>query len=137
MAIPGSAEREHKSFRSGIEKFDLELPVGNGLWLSNELIESLFDNYAVTLRINIASVSSERRLLIDEHAEAHRCSLARRSHDQVKITSMKAIGDAPIHLVEDSTLFMYCPIARESPLIEFQMRRGSIVVTFICHRPAG
>jgi len=86
-----STEREHKYFGAGVEKFDVELPVSNRLWLSNELIESLFDDCAVTLRINIASVSSERRLLIDEHAESHRCSSARRSHDQVKITSMEPI----------------------------------------------
>ncbi len=91
MAISGLAESEHKSFSSGIEKFDVELSVNNWLCLSNELIEPLLDDCAVTLRINIASVSSDRRLLIDEHTESHRCSSARRSHDQVKITSMKPI----------------------------------------------
>ena len=65
MAIFGSTEREHKSFSSSVEKFDVELPVSNRLWLSNELIEPLFNDCAVTLRINIVSVSSERQLLID------------------------------------------------------------------------
>src|SRR5712691_2414050 len=45
----GSAERERKSLHARIEKRDRELPIGDGLRLPDQLIESLCRNRAIAL----------------------------------------------------------------------------------------
>src|ERR1700730_2108063 len=101
----GSAEGEHKRLHAGIEKLDLELSISDGLRLSDQLIQPLSGNRAVALVVNINSVSSNRRLSIDEHAKAHGSSSRRRSHDEMKIAGVKAIRDPPGGLVQHSGLF--------------------------------
>jgi hypothetical protein len=66
-----SAERERKDLHAGIEKLDLDLSIGDGLRLSDQLIEALLGNCAVALVVNVNSVSGARRLSIDEHAKSH------------------------------------------------------------------
>jgi len=41
----GSAEREHKGLHARIEKLDLELSIGDGLRLSDHLIQPLFGSW--------------------------------------------------------------------------------------------
>ena len=65
------AEGERKSLHARIEKLDLELSISNGLRLSDQLIQPLFANRAVALVVNVNSVSSARRLSIEEHAKSH------------------------------------------------------------------
>src|SRR6516164_9703706 len=91
-----SAERERKSLNVRIEKLDLKLPIGDRFRLADQLIKALPGGAAVALLVNIASVSRARRLPIDQHAKSHGCSGNCRSHDQVQIAGMKAVGDAPI-----------------------------------------
>ena len=45
---------------------------------------------------------------------------------QVKITSVKAVGDPSVRLVHCDELFAHGPIARESPLVESQALRCDI-----------
>src|SRR5262249_1115748 len=45
----GSAERERKSLHARSEKLDLKLSITDGLSLSNQLMQPLFDNRAVAL----------------------------------------------------------------------------------------
>src|SRR5205814_5700200 len=67
----GSAERERKSLHARIEELDLELSVGDGVRLSDQLIQPLLGNGTVALVVDVDSVSSARRLSIDEHAESN------------------------------------------------------------------
>src|SRR5919199_948463 len=117
----GSAERERISLHARIEKLDLELSISDGLRLSDQLIHPLFANRAVALLINVDSVSSARRLSIYEHAKSHGSSSRCRSHDEMKISGMKAIRDPPVGLVQHSSLFLHRPITRKGPLIEAQL----------------
>src|SRR6476659_1174204 len=67
----GSAERERKRLHARIETRDLELPIGDGLRLPDQLIEPLCRNRAIAVVVYIKSVRSARRLSIEEHAKAH------------------------------------------------------------------
>src|SRR5256885_15959587 len=95
----GLAERERKSLHAGIEKLDLEPSIGDRLRLSDQLIQPLLGNRAVALFVDIDSVGGARRLSIDEHAKSDGRSSLRRTHDQVKIARVKAVGDPPVGLV--------------------------------------
>src|SRR6185295_13954866 len=118
----GSAEREHKSLHARIEKLDLELSIGDGLRLSDQLIQPLFGKRSVALGVHVSSVSSARRLSVDQHAKSHGSSSHCRSHDEMKIAGVKAVRDPPVGLVQHSGLFLHRPIARKRPIIESQAR---------------
>jgi hypothetical protein len=79
----GSAEGERKSFRSRIEKLDLEISINDGLWLPNQLIHPRSGNRAVALVVYVNAMSSARRLSIYERAKSHGSSGRRRSHDRL------------------------------------------------------
>ena len=97
-----------------------------GFWLSDQLIQPLFRHRAVALIVDISAVSSARRLSIDEHAKSHGRSSRCRSHDEMKIAGMKAVGDPPVGLVQRDKRFLHRPITRQRPTIESQPRRDSI-----------
>src|SRR5919108_5602798 len=61
----GSAEGERERLHARIEKRDLELPISNGLRLSDQLIEPLVGHRAVALLVNVTAMSSTRRLSIE------------------------------------------------------------------------
>src|SRR5438046_2979993 len=113
-----SAERESKSLHAGIEKLDLEPSISNRLRLSDQLIQPLLGNRAVALFVDIDSVRGTRRLPIDEHAKSHGRSSCHRTHDQVKIARVKAVGDPPVGFVQYDGLRLHRPIAGERPVIQ-------------------
>jgi hypothetical protein len=92
---PGSTESERKSLYARIEKLDLELAISDGLRLSDQLIQPLLRNCAVTLVVYVNSVGSPRRLSIDAHTKTHGSSSRRRSHDEMKIAGVKTARDPP------------------------------------------
>ena len=77
-----SAERERKSLYTGIEKFDLELAIGDGLRLSDQLVEPLFGHCAVASFVDVNSAGRARRLSIDQHAKFHGRSRHCRERDR-------------------------------------------------------
>ena len=101
----GSAERERKSLHARIEKLDLELSISDGLRLSDQLIQPLFGHRTVALVVNVNSVSSARRLSIDEHAKSNGSSSHCRSHDEMKIAGVKAVRDPPLALFSTVACF--------------------------------
>src|SRR5215475_5363468 len=105
--------------------------------MSDQLIQPRFGNRAVTLGINVDSVSSSRWLLIDEHAKSHGTASRCRPHDEVKIAGVEAVRDAPVGLIEHGELFLHCPIARHSPLIKLQASRSSIDARLVQYCAAG
>src|SRR5712675_1443653 len=111
-AIWGSAKRERKNLHARIEKLDLELAIGDGFRLSDQLVQTLFGHRALALFVNVNSVSRAWRLSIDQHAKSHRrswrcraqCCRPRccRTHDEMKIAGVKTIRDTSIGLVQRS-----------------------------------
>src|SRR5580704_12302566 len=61
----GSAKRERKSLRTRIKKLDFDLPISDGLRLTDQLIQPLLGSCAIALLINVGSVSRARQLPID------------------------------------------------------------------------
>jgi hypothetical protein len=59
-----SAEGERESLRARVEKLYLETSVGDGLRLSDQLIQTLLSNSSVALLVNVNAVSSARRLSV-------------------------------------------------------------------------
>src|SRR5437762_3026665 len=113
----GLAERECKSLHAGIEKLDFELSISDGASWSDQLIQTLVGNCAVALIINVNSVSSTRRLSINEHAKSHGSSWRCRPHHEMKIAGMKVVHDPPVGLVQHIGLFADCPITDQRPMI--------------------
>src|ERR687895_2755457 len=79
----GSAEREAISLHPRIEKLDLEESIGDGLGLPDQLVEPLFAKGAFAPLVDVGSVSTIRRLSVDEHAKRHRSFSRCGSHDEV------------------------------------------------------
>src|SRR6202011_4206845 len=96
----GSAERERKGLHVRVEKFDFEESICDGLRLPDQLVQPLLGGPAVALLVDVASVSRAWRPPIDQHSKSHGCSRNSRAHDQMKIASVEAVGDAPIGLVQ-------------------------------------
>ena len=71
-----SAEGERKSLHARIEKLDLELSIGDGLRLSDQLIQPLFGHRAVALLVDVDAVSRARRLVHRSAREIARTFLA-------------------------------------------------------------
>jgi hypothetical protein len=69
--VDDSPECEHEGLDPRIEKLDLELSVLDRLRLPDQLIYPLFGDRAITLVINIDSVSGRRQLSVNEYAKPH------------------------------------------------------------------
>src|SRR5262249_19530634 len=94
----GSAERECKNLHARTEKLDLELTIGDGFWLSDQLVHTLFGHYAAALFVDVNPVSRAWRLPIDPYAKSHGRSWRCRAHDEMKIAGVKTVRDASIGL---------------------------------------
>src|SRR5829696_6502719 len=133
----GSAERERKSLHPRIKKLDLEVSISDGLGLSNQLIQPLFCDRAVALLVNVDSVSSARRLPIDEYAKSHGGSSRCRSHHEMKIAGVKAVRDPPVGLVQHGGLSLHRPITQKRPMIEPQPRGGIVDAALVQYCATG
>jgi hypothetical protein len=67
----------------------------------------LFNNCAVTLAVNVNSMSGARRLSIDEHAKAHGRSSRCGPHDPMQIAGVKAVRVAPAGRVQHNGLVLH------------------------------
>src|SRR5262245_11150649 len=65
-----STERERKSLHAQTEKLDFELSIGDGLRLSDQLVQPLLGHCAVALLVDVNSVRCAWRLSIDQHAKS-------------------------------------------------------------------
>jgi hypothetical protein len=106
----GSPERERVGRHAWIEKLDFELPIGDGLRLSDQLVQPLLDNHATALVVNIGPMSRARRLSVNAHPESHPGPSRCRSHDKMKIAGVKTIHNPPVGLVQHRSLLVHGPI---------------------------
>jgi hypothetical protein len=121
-----STEGERKRLHPGIQKLDLELSIGDGLRLSNQLVQPLFGNRAFASLIDVKPASRNCWLPVYEHTKPHGRSSLGRPHDEMKVAGVEAVRDPPAGLVQYNRLSSDCPIARKCPLITFQLRGGGI-----------
>jgi hypothetical protein len=132
----GSAERERKHLHARIEKHDLELPIGDGLRLPDQLIEPLCRHRAIAVVVDIQSVRRAGRLAIEEHAKAHGSAPRGQPHDEMQITGVKTVRDAPMGLVQHRGLWLDRPLPGKRPMIAPQPRGGGIGATRVPCRTA-
>jgi hypothetical protein len=130
------AEGERVSLGAGVEERDFEGALGDRSGLADELVQPLFDDRAVALFVNVGAVSRARRLPLEEHAEAHGGPAGGRPHDQVEVTGVEAAGDLAVGLVQPGGLLLHCPVARQGPLVEPQLRGGAVHVGLARHDAA-
>lgn len=95
-------------------------------------MQPLSGSRAVALFVHVTSVSSARRLSIDEHEKSHRGSTRCRPHDEMEIAGVKPVCDPPVALVQHCDPLPYRPITGEGPLIESQPpnRRDATLVKY-------
>jgi hypothetical protein len=94
-----SAKRERESLDARTKELDPELPIGDGFWLPDQLVETLFPHRAVAGFVDVTPVASRWRLPIDQNAKFYRRSWRCRAHDEMKIAGVKAIRDLSAGLV--------------------------------------
>src|SRR5215218_2382697 len=123
-----SAEREAISLHARTEILDLEESIGDGLRLSDQLIQSLLADRAVAPIINVSPVSNARRLSIDEHAKQHRITSLGRTHHEVHVARMEPDRDPSWRLAEHRRVLGERPDARGGPLVQAQPRWLGIVL---------
>jgi hypothetical protein len=67
-----SAERERKDLDTGVEELDLEVSFHDSPWLSDQLIQPLFNRYALAAFVHVAAVRGAGQLPVNGDAEANR-----------------------------------------------------------------
>src|SRR4030095_15835442 len=88
-----SAEREDEGLESTIEELDLERSVHDRPRLTDQLIQTLFDNESVAALVDIETVSWTRRLSVDRHTQTDGTLASRRPHDEMQIACVEAVHD--------------------------------------------
>src|SRR5215510_10097836 len=94
-----STERERECLHARIEKLDLEQSIGDGFRLPDQLVQALFGDRAVALIVDIDAMGGTWRLSIDEHTKPHGGAWGCRSHDEIEIAGVKAVGNPAAALV--------------------------------------
>jgi hypothetical protein len=84
VSIP-SAEREGERLHAGVQKLNLELSFRDRSRLSNQLIQPLLGDRAVSLLVEIGPMSCAPRLSVDEHSKRYSPSPRDRSDNEVEI----------------------------------------------------
>src|SRR3954469_25880718 len=86
------AERERIGLNTGIQKLDLEMSIRDAARLPDQLIQARSGGAAVALGVNVNPVRRARRLAVDADTKSHRGSRCRRTHHDVQVAGVKAIG---------------------------------------------
>ena len=120
-----------------VEEGDLEGALGDRAGLADELVQPRFGDRAVALVVDIGSVRGSRRLPVDAYAEPHGRPSRCRSHDQVQVAGVEAVGDPPLGLIEHDGLRLYRPVPDRGPMVESQPRGSGVAVRRIQDRIIG
>src|SRR5689334_12655355 len=88
-----STECERECLYAGIEELDLELPVDDRFWLADQLMQPLLNHAPVPGRVYIEAVSLAWRLTVDRDTEPNMVAFTLRTHDEMKVSRVKAVGD--------------------------------------------
>src|SRR5262245_30689660 len=86
-------EGEGVELDARIEKFDLDLAVGDGPDLPDQLMEARLGDRAVAGLVDVEPVRGARRLPVEEHAKSDRRGARRRLHHQMHVPRVKAKDD--------------------------------------------
>src|SRR4051812_33231607 len=112
-----SAEGEGERLHARVDELDLERAIGDRVRLSDQLIQALLRRYAIPLSVDVEPMGGARRLAVEQHTESHRTGTTRRSHHEVQVSAVKAVGDSPV-LARCNRLPADRPLAIQRPLVE-------------------
>src|ERR1051325_5288891 len=132
--MDSSTKSEGERLDACVKKLNLEFSIHDRRRLPDQLVHSRYADCAIPQSVYVTSVGSGDRLSVDEYAEAHRIAVAGWSHNQMQITGMKSIRDAPGRLIEHDCSLLHCPIARERPMIVLEARWNGVNVRLIQYR---
>src|SRR5882672_7817935 len=121
-----STEGERVGLHPRLQEFDLELSIHRRLGLPDELIEPMLDEHASALRIDVDAMGRPGRPSVEEDAKRHGLASRGRPHDEMKITGVKTIEDAPVRPLQRGGLPFDRPVAGKRPRVESQPVGGSI-----------
>jgi hypothetical protein len=103
---------------ASIEELDLDVPVGNGAPLADELVQPRLNDSPIAIVINVEPMRIARRLAVDSYAEPSRRPSGRWPQHQVHIAGVAAVPDAAVRGVQYGSLLLQGPLADERPLVE-------------------
>jgi hypothetical protein len=116
---------------------DLEGAVGHGAVLADELVKPLVGEGAVAFTVHVATVIIGGRLAVQENLEAHGGTGRLRSHDQVKVAGVEAVGDLSAGSVRCGGLFSDRPVRGQGPVVQAQLRGSLVDVRYARDQAAG
>ena len=96
MTRLASSESECEHLDTRFEELDFEGSIGDWLRLSNQLMQALFDDHAVTAAVHVDTARSARWAPVERHSETYNSVFARWSHDQMKVAGVKAMQELPL-----------------------------------------
>src|SRR5829696_9163967 len=137
LVILDLAEGEGVGVDAWVEEGDLEGALADQAGLADELVQAWFGDGAVALVVDVDPVGGARWLPVDPHVEPHGSPLGWRSHDQVQIPGVEAVGDLPLGLVERDGLWLDRPVTSKGPMVEPQPLGDSIDLRGVKDRTVG
>ena len=75
IVLYNSAEREGERFGSSIQKLDLECAVFDGVLLADQLVQPVFSNLSVSVRVGVYSVVRAGSATVNPHSEANHTAI--------------------------------------------------------------
>src|SRR4051812_7536668 len=103
MRVSSLSERERVGLGAGLEECDLQRPLADRGVLAHQLVQAALPEQAVPVLVYIHAVRRARSLAVEAHAEGNRLSCFRRQ-DEMRVTGVEAVGDAPAGLGERDVL---------------------------------
>jgi hypothetical protein len=118
------AKCEVDCLNTGIKKLDLEGPVLQRAFLSDQLIKPGFENFTGAIRRWVSSTISAGGPAVQSHPEANRLAVFRRGHHQVQIATVKSEYNSARWCLRHSTFGIHVPRSTESPVVQAKHCRG-------------
>ena len=94
-------------------------------WRINVIHARLVD-HAMALIVDVDAAGCAGRLPVDTHAESNELAARARTHDQVYVPRVEAVGDLSARLLQHRGFTQRGPLAGKRPLVEPQSR-GSVM----------
>ena len=117
------AEGEGVRVEAGVEEGDLDGALGDRWGWRIELVEPRFGDRALALLVDVEPVRCPGRPAVEADPEPYWSVAFGRSHDDVHVPGVEAVGDRSLRRVEHDGLPLHRPVPGERPLVEPQLRR--------------
>jgi hypothetical protein len=107
-----SSERESIGMNTRIQELNCERAIPYHTVLSDELIQTLAVDDALTIRFSVGAVIHARRLTINGYAKSYRFTVRGGTQNEMQIAGVKPIYNAAIRFIENRIFTPDRPVAR-------------------------